>query len=63
MTTSASAHDSVVAMCVQCSFGRDSRTASFDTSPSESSELDLLVIDLRLVHEDRELPSTDDPGA
>ena len=61
MTTSASVHDSVVAMCVQWSFGRVSRTASFDPSPSESSELDLLVIDLRLVHEDRELPSTDDP--
>jgi hypothetical protein len=39
MTTSVSAHDSVVVMCVQCSFGHGSTTASFDPSPSESSEL------------------------
>jgi hypothetical protein len=32
-----SAHDSVVVMCVQCSFGHGSTTASFDPSPSESS--------------------------
>jgi hypothetical protein len=30
MTTSASSHDSVVVMYVQCSFGRGSTTASFD---------------------------------